>query len=260
MTTSAAVATRFSALTARPALLSGALFILGSILFLAGGRSHPSIGSTLGAMGSVEFYQAFADHVRSAPHWEAIHDLILIGPVLWALAASGVHAVLPRGGDPLWAVARTSVTLGAAAWVVAFALDGHNARAYADAIATAIDPASLADKAFQFSLSTRLVGYFGRLGWMLVSLPFAAYGAGLFLTARASMWRRILGGAGVLLGIWMLFELVTGDFTPAPFTSQYWKYTALATGVWVIAFGVTISFGAKVSGTEFNTGQQNYAV
>lgn len=245
MTTTTAVSTRFSALTTRPALLSGIFFILGSILFLAGGKSHPSIDSTLGAMGSVEFYQAFADHVRAAPHWEAIHDLILIGPVLWALAASGVHAILPRGGAPLWAIARTSFVLGASAWVVAFALDGHNARAYADAIAAAVDPAVLADRAFQFSLSTRLVGYFGRLGWMLVSLPFAAYGAGLLLGASASVWRKVLGASGVLLGLWMLFELLSGAFTPAPFTSHYWRYTALATGVWVIAFGVTITIARQ---------------
>jgi hypothetical protein len=242
MTTSTTVPSRFSALTTRPAILSGALFVIGSLLFLAGGRHHPSINASLGSMGSVQFYQAFSDTVRAAPHWEAIHDMILIGPVLWALAASGVHWVLPRSGDPLWAMARTALTLGAAAWVAAFALDGHNARAYADAIAAAAGPAALADKAFQFSISTRLVGYFGRLGWMLVSLPFAVYGAGLLLGKGASAWRKILGASGVLLGLWMLFELIRGDFTPAPFTSRYWLYTALATGVWTIAFGITIGF------------------
>jgi hypothetical protein len=247
MTTSATLPTRISILAARPALLSGILFVLGSVLFLAGGKSHPSINSTLGVMGSVQFYQAFADHVRSAPHWEAIHDLILIGPVLWALAASGVHSVLPRSGDPLWAIARTSFILGAAAWVVAFALDGHNARAYSDAIAAASDPVVLADRAFQFSISTRLVGYFGRLGWMLVSLPFAAYGAGLLLGAPASLWRKILGASGILLGVWMLYELVSGAFTPAPFTSQYWRYTALGTAAWVSAFGATIALARRRS-------------
>lgn len=241
MTAPAALSDRPSALTARPALLPGVLFVLGSILFLAGGKSHPMIDSSLGAMGSVEFYQSFATHVRAAPHWEAIHDLILIGPVLWALAASGVHAALPRAGDALWGVARTSVALGASAWVVAFALDGHNARAYADAIAAATDPATLTDRAFQFSISTRLVGYFGRLGWMLMSLPFAAYGAGLLLEAGATVWRRVLGAAGALVGGWMLFELLRGDFTPAPFTSHYWRYTALAAGIWSIAFGFTIA-------------------
>lgn len=241
MTSPAAFSDRLSALTARPALLPGILFILGSILFLAGGKSHPMINASLGTMGSVEFYQAFSAHVRAAPHWEAIHDLILIGPVLWALAASGVHTALPRAGDPLWAVARTSVAIGATAWIVAFALDGHNARAYADAIAAATDPATLTDRAFQFSISTRLVGYFGRLGWMLMSLPFAAYGAGLLLERRATRWRRVLGAAGVLVGLWMLFELLRGDFTPAPFTSEYWRYTAVAAGVWSIAFGATIA-------------------
>lgn len=241
MTSSTAPSGRFSTLASRPALLSGILFVLGSLLFLAGGRSHPSINSSLGAMGSVEFYQAFAAHVRAAPHWEAIHDLILIGPVLWALAASGVHVVLPRGGDPFWAVARTSIAIGASAWVVAFALDGHNARAYADAILGASDPAILADRSFQFSLSTRLVGYFGRLGWMMMSLPFAAYGMGLLFDARATTWRKALGVAGVLVGAWMLFELLSGDFTPAPFTSKYWRYTAIAAGTWAIAFGATIA-------------------
>jgi hypothetical protein len=245
MTTSAAVPSRFSTLTTRPAILSGALFVLGSLLFLAGGRHHPSINASLGSMGSLQFYQAFSDTVRAAPHWEAIHDMILLGPVLWALAASGVHSILPRVADPLWAVARTALTLGAAAWVVAFALDGHNARAYADAIAAATDPATLADKAFQFSISTRLVGYFGRLGWMLVSIPFAAYGAGLLLGKGASVWRKILGSSGVLLGLWMVFELLRGHFTPAPFTSQYWLYTALATGVWTIAFGMTIALSRE---------------
>ena len=241
MTSSVAPSSRVAALGERPAILSGVLFILGSVLFLAGGRNHPMISSGLGAMGSVEFYQAFAAEVRAAPHWEAMHDLILIGPVLWALAASGAHLVLPRGGEPLWAVARTSIAVGASAWVVAFALDGHNARAYADAIASASDRAVLVDRSFQFSLSTRLVGYFGRLGWMMMSLPFAAYGAGLLFGARSTIWRKVVGVTGVLVGMWMLFELLTGAFTPAPFTSRYWRYTALAAAAWAIAFGATIA-------------------
>ena len=241
MTYPAVAPTRFRALASRPALFSGLLFILGSLLLLAGGRSHPMIDSSLGAMGSVEFYQAFAAHVRASPGWEAIHDLILIGPVLWALAASGVHVALPRGGDPLWAVARTSIAIGASAWIVAFALDGHNARAYADAIMSASDPAALLDRTFQFSISTRLVGYFGRLGWMMMSLPFAAYGLGLLFDPRATAWRKILGVAGVVVGSWMLFELLSGDFTPAPFTSKYWRYTAIAASLWTSAFGATIA-------------------
>jgi hypothetical protein len=76
---------------------------------------------------------------------------------------------------------------------------------------------------------------------MLVSLPFAAYGAGLLFGRGASAWRKILGASGVMVGLWMMLELLRGDFTPAPFTSQYWRYTALATGVWTIAFGVTIA-------------------
>ena len=241
MTTPNSFSTGLKSLTTRPALLSGILLVLGSILFMVGGRQHPMINASLGPLGSEQFYQAFAAHVRMSPRWEAYHNLILIGPVLWALAASGVAAVLPRGGAQFWAVARMALGIGAAAWIVAFALDGHNAPAFAQAIATAPDPEAARDKLFQFSISSRLVAYFGRIAWTMMTLSLAAFGAGMVLDSRATMWRKLVGASGVLLGLWTIFEVVRGDFTPGPFTSPLWMATALATGLWVLAFGATIA-------------------
>jgi hypothetical protein len=174
-------------------------------------------------------------------HWEAFHNLILIGPVLWALGSSGVGSVLPRSGAQLWAVSRMALGIGATAWIVAFALDGHNAPAFAQAIAAAPDPAALSDRIFQFSISSRLVAYFGRIGWTMMTLGLATFGAGMLLAADATAWRKLVGAGGVLLGLWTIFEVVRGDFTPGPFTSDYWMPTALVTGLWVLTFGATIA-------------------
>jgi hypothetical protein len=241
MTSRNAFSTRLLSVSTRPALLSGILLVVGSLLFMAGGSQHPRINVSLGALGSEQFYQAFAAHVRMSAHWEAYHNLILIGPVLWALAASGVAAVLPRGGAQFWAVARMALGIGAAAWMIAFALDGHNAPAFAQAISTAADPDAARDKLFQFSISSRLVAYFGRIAWTMMTLSLAAFGAGMLLDSPATMWRKLVGGSGVLLGLWTIFEVVRGDFTPGPFTSPHWMATALATGLWVLAFGATIA-------------------
>jgi hypothetical protein len=199
------------------------------------------INASLGPLGSTQFYQAFADHVRMSAHWEAFHNLILIGPVLWALGSAGVGAVLPRSGTQLWAVARMALGIGATAWIVAFALDGHNAPAFAQAIATAPNPEALSDRIFQFSISSRLVAYLGRIGWTMITLGLATFGAGMLLAPRATAWSKLVGAAGVLLGLWTIFEVTRGDFTPGPFTSVYWMPTALITGLWTLAFGVTIA-------------------
>lgn len=241
MTSPTAASVRLTAVTARPALLSGLLFVVGSLLFMGGGSQHPQINASLGPLGTEQFYRAFADHVRMSAHWEAFHNLILIGPVLWALAAAGVEAVLPRNGAQLWAIARTALVIGATAWIGAFALDGHNAPAFAHAIATASDPGAMREKLFEFSISSRLVAYLGRVGWTMMSLALATFGGGLLFTPRATVWTKVVGATGTLLGLWTIFEVVRGDFTPGPFTSPYWTATALATGLWVAAFGVTIS-------------------
>jgi hypothetical protein len=238
MTSASAFSSRLAA--DRPALLSGILLILGGALFLAGGAQHPRINSSLGTLGSEQFYAGFAAHAQMA-HWGSIHNLILVGPVLWALAAPGMAVVLPRTGAQLWRVACMAFGIGATAWAVAFAMDGFNAPAFSQAIATAADAATLRDKLFEFSISSRLVAYLGRVSWTMMTLAFALFGAGLMLTPRTTTWRKILGAGGIVLGLWTIFELVIGDFTPGPFTSRWWNRTALVTGIWVIAFGVTIA-------------------
>lgn len=233
----------------RPALLSGILLAIGSLLFIAGGSQHPHINASIGPLGSEQFYQAFATHVSMSPYWEAYHNLILIGPVLWALGAAGIDAALPRRGAQLWTVARTAVAIGATAWIIAFALDGHNAPAFAKAIAAAADPATLREKLFEFSISSRLVAYLGRIGWTMMTLSLATFAAGMLLAERATAWRKVVGASGVLLGLWTIFEVVRGDFTPGPFTSQLWTATALSTGIWGIAFGATVATTRDVPAT-----------
>src|SRR5215212_6646501 len=92
-------------------------------------------------------------------------------------------------------------------WFVAFSLAGFNSPAFANTIPTAADAAALHDKLFEFSISSRLVAYLGRISWTMMSLSLAAFGTGLVLSARARNWRRLLGATGVLLGLWTVFEL-----------------------------------------------------
>src|SRR5688500_18368383 len=71
------------------------LLISGSVLFLSGGRAHPAINAAIGASPE-EFFRAFADRVRHTHGWHAMHMLILIGPLFWAVGAPAVlDALLP---------------------------------------------------------------------------------------------------------------------------------------------------------------------
>lgn len=89
--TSAAVESTASASAVSPtpdrALAWGAaiVLIIGSLLFLYGGRAHPAISATIGA-GADEFFRAFAEKVRRSHGWHAMHMLILVGPLCWAVA------------------------------------------------------------------------------------------------------------------------------------------------------------------------------
>ncbi|MFL5630128.1 MAG: hypothetical protein ACJ77T_02595 [Gemmatimonadaceae bacterium] len=231
----------------RPAVLSGLLLVVGSLLFMAGGRHHPLINANIGPLGSEQFYYAFATHVRMSPHWETFHNLILMGPVLWALGAAGLAQILPSRGAQVWTVARSAIAIGATAWIMAFALDGHNAPAFARAISDAADAAALREKLFEFSISSRLVAYLGRIGWTMITVSLATFAAGMLLAERATAWRKGVGAVGVLLGLWTIFEVVRGDFTPGPFTSQLWTASALSAGIWALAFGATIAATRAVS-------------
>ena len=42
---------------------SGLLIVIGSLVFVCGGAFHPRINSSLGALGSTEFFQNFYMHI-----------------------------------------------------------------------------------------------------------------------------------------------------------------------------------------------------
>src|ERR1700738_2838841 len=63
----------------------GLLIVIGSLVFVCGGAFHPRINSSLGALGSTEFFQNFYMHIAHHGSWRLIHGMILAGPVLWLL-------------------------------------------------------------------------------------------------------------------------------------------------------------------------------
>src|SRR5438067_31185 len=114
--------------------LPTALLFVGAAVFLGAGRLHPKINSSIGAIGSVQFFRNFAAHMLHTPHWQQMHFLILAGPVLWALASAGIVRILPERAKPIAEVARHALLLGAALWAVAFVLDGSLGPRYAIAV------------------------------------------------------------------------------------------------------------------------------
>lgn len=224
-----------------PARISGALLVLGSLVFLGGGRLHPHINTSFGPMGSDQFFLGFAQHVLMYPAWEAFHTFILLGPVIWALASPGVASALPRRGAPLWAAAQMVLGMAATLWTIAFVLDGYNAPIFARAITTAPGPEAQHQLILAFRISANTMTRLGLVAWTMISLSFAVFSVGLMASARALTWRAIVGGFGILIGIWPIVAIALGEFIPGPFTSQFWTPTALITALWIALFGIAIT-------------------
>lgn len=232
---------------ARPsAWLAATLLVTGSLLFLGGGAQHPRASTAFGPVGTDEFWRSFAEHIIHHPNWIAIHVLILLGPVLWAL---GVPRSLGDGGTDrdvvatapslLERLAGRSLLLGAALWVVAFVIDGFVAVQTAGSIAgaSAADlPAALAVFRFHQNTMVRL----GLIAWVLIGFAMALYGASSVLRARSFGARSVIGAWGVVVGVWPIVAALNGEFDPGPFTSPLWNVTAIASAFWFAAFGVSL--------------------
>ena len=221
------------------AWLPAVLLFAGSALFLGAGRHHPIIGTRFGTVGSDEFFRAFAHHMLRMPNWESIHLGILLGPVLWALAAAGVGRMVSAKARAFADVGRTALLLGAVLWAVAFVLDGYVGPRLAQAIVAAgVGADALAITTFgtnQFTMA-RL----GMLSMILMGGSILAFSAALFVQDRMHAWGTIVGGLGLLLGGWMQMAAARGEFWPGPFTSPYWTATAIALGLWFVLLGTTI--------------------
>src|SRR5688500_16519557 len=96
--------------------LSFILLAACSLIFVGGGRLHPHVGSAIGPLGSADYFVHFAQTIMTTPGWVPMHVMILVGPVLWALASPAIRASLPQAGAPLWGIAQAALTISAALW------------------------------------------------------------------------------------------------------------------------------------------------
>jgi hypothetical protein len=213
-------------------LLPAALLVGGSVLFLGAGGRHPRIGAALGPVGSDAFFQSFAREIAHVPNWEAMHAMILSGPLLWALGAAGVARLLPARVAALGEVGRAALLLAAAAWRLACVLDGFVAPVFARTIAAASTPSELHAAIAPFRTNQLTMARLGMVSMVLMGGATTAFALALVASSRRAPWRAVVGATGLLVGFWPMIAAARGEFAPGPFTSPYWTVTALATGAW----------------------------
>ena len=211
---------------------SGLLMVIGSLVFVYGGAFHPRINSSLGALGSPEFFQNFYMHIAHHRSWEFIHGLILAGPLLWLMGAGSFWS--DRNG---WTrMATTAMTLAATAWAVTFVFDGF----VAPNIVRRLTPET---GWFALSANQDVVIRMGLVSWLMLGFSMIAGGIGT-LVLRRTRGASVLAWVGILLGVWPFIAWATGAFLPGPFTSQYWNRTAVSTALWFLVVGVFLIVSA----------------
>lgn len=222
-------------------IVCGILFIGGCVAFAWGGLQHPSTStSALGASDDIGYWRAFAEMAQHTP-WSSLHTGLLAAPVLWALGGVGVHMTLRERGEPRWsALGSMALAMGAVAWAVAFVFDGYVALTHADAVLasndTAIIPAIASLEAAEV-VTLRM----GLVAWLLIGVGMAALGSSLLATRMLlAPMRWLLGGAGILIGLWPIYAWATGIFLPGPFVSALWGPTVNASLTWFVAMGLVL--------------------
>ncbi len=204
---------------------SGLLMVIGSLVFVYGGAFHPRINSSLGALGSPEFFRNFYMHIAHHRSWELIHGLILAGPLLWLVGAGAFWG--DRNG---WTrMATTAMTLAATAWAVTFVFDGFVAPNIVRRLA-------LETGWYALSANQDVVIRMGLVSWLMLGFSMIAGGIGALVSSR-SRGAKVLAWIGILLGVWPLIAWATGAFLPGPFTSRYWNATAVSTALWFLVVG-----------------------
>jgi hypothetical protein len=219
--------------------LPALLLFAGSAVFLAAGRLHPHINTSLGEIGSDSFFRKFAAEMLHTPHWEPMHLGILLGPVLWALAAGGTARLLSPRAAVLGDLGRTAMLLAAALWSVGFVLDGFVGPRLAEAIAAAgVGADAVAIRSFVANQLT--MARLGMLSVVLIGAAMFSFGAALLIDSAPRSWRAAVGALGVLAGAWPSIAAMRGEFSPGPFTSPYWTLMALSIGVWFLLLGTVL--------------------
>ena len=222
------------------ALLPSALLIAGSMVFLGAGRHHPHISGALGPIGVDEFFKGFAQTMLMTPNWGPMHAMILLGPVLWALGAAGLVTLFRGRGGSLVEVGRAALLLGAGTWAVAFILDGFVGPVFARTIVGITDPVALAAAVAPFRISQLTMARLGMVSVTLFGAAILSFASALLLDAKRFSWSKVVGGAGVFVGLWPLVAAWRGEFAPGPFTSPYWTITAVSLGIWFVLLATAL--------------------
>ena len=212
--------------------LSGLLLVAGSCLFVYGGSFHPRINSSLGPIGSAEFFQNFYMHIAHHTAWEFIHALILVGPLMWLL---GIDAFW-SGRNSWLRSARKAMTLAAALWAVTFVFDGFVAPYIVRSL-----PAELGR--YLLAANQVVVIRLGLVSWLMLGASIIAGSIGKLVTL-APRFTRGWSWLGLGVGTWPFIAWATGLFLPGPFTSRYWNVTAVGTALWFLVAGVLIWLSA----------------
>jgi hypothetical protein len=213
------------------------VLVLGSLLFLYGGRSHPAISVAAGA-DLAEFIRAFAETVRHTHGWHGMHMLILIGPLCWAVGAPALLDAIHPAARGWTSAARSALLLSGALWAVAFVLDGFGAPVYANALTgdSAIDSGLLTS----FQANALMMSRFGLVSWIAGGLGMVVLGASLLAPAVRSPWRMLVGVSGIMIGAWPLLAALEGEYAGGPFTSAFWMMNALVAALWYVALATCV--------------------
>lgn len=211
---------------------SGLLIAIGSVVFVYGGALHPKINSSLGAIGSAEFFQNFYMHIAHHGSWELIHGMILAGPMMWLLGVGSFWS--DHNG---WTrMANTAMTLAATVWAVTFVFDGF----VAPSIVRWLTPET---GLYQLAANQVVVIRLGLVSWLMLGFSLITGSVGTLVSGRSKS-AKVLAWLGVALGAWPFIAWATGVFIPGPFTSRYWNVTAVSTAFWFLAIGVFLLVSA----------------
>lgn len=217
---------------------SGLLIVIGSVLFVYGGAFHPHINSSIGTLGSAEFFENFRMKILHHGSWERIHAMILAGPVLWLIGVPGFW----RGRNGWSRMAATAMALAGTVWSVAFVFDGF--------VASYIVHWLPADAGRNLlAVNQNVVIRLGLISWLGMAFAMITGGFGS-LTSNRSRTSSVLAWTGIALGLWPFIAWVTGLFLPGPFTSPYWNVSAVSVAFWFLAVGVFLLVSTQPQETQ----------
>jgi hypothetical protein len=209
---------------------SGLVIVIGSLLFVYGGAFHPHIDSSMGTLGSAEFFENFRLKIAHHASWERIHAMILAGPLLWLIGVRSFWA--DRNG---WArTAASAMTVAATVWSLAFVFDGF--------VASYIVRSFPSDAGRNLlAVNQNVVIRLGLISWLAMGFSMIAGGVGILASDGVENRSRtsvVLAWTGIALGLWAFIAWITGLFLPGPFTSPYWNVSAVSVAFWFLAVGV----------------------